>query len=108
MITLKQLKIDAAATLGDTLFVVRVVPTYVYHNGVATSERDGTRYTVASAACGMATVTVKVPGPQTVTLGENAVLPVAFDELEIYIFFRDGKPLVAGRAKAIKVLDSKA
>ena len=108
MLSLKDLKIDTAATLGDTLLLCRATPTYAYEGGIPTSKRDGTRYTVASPICNIATINIKVSGPQTVDLGGKAVMAVAFDALEIYIYFREGKPQVAGRAKAIKVLDSKA
>ena len=43
----------------------------------------------------MATIAVKVLGPQTLDMGGKAVIPVEFDSLEIYIYYRDGKPMVA-------------
>ena len=76
MLTLKQLVIDATATLGSPLLV-----------------------------CKAATIAVKVLGPQTLDMGGKAVIPVEFDSLEIYIYYRDGKPMVAGRATAIRVAD---
>ena len=69
MLTLKQLVIDATATLGSPLLVCKVL------------------------------------GPQTLDMGGKAVIPVEFDSLEIYIYYRDGKPMVAGRATAIRVAD---
>ena len=56
-------------------------------------------------SAGMATIAVKVLGPQTLDMGGKAVIPVEFDSLEIYIYYRDGKPMVAGRATAIRVAD---
>ena len=105
MLTLKQLVIDATATLGSPLLVCKAAPTYRYENGVPTNKRDGTRYTVAAPAAGMATIAVKVLGPQTLDMGGKAVITVEFDSLEIYIYYRDGKPMVAGRATAIRVAD---
>ena len=53
MLTLKQLVIDATATLGSPLLVCKAAPTYRYENGVPTNKRDGTRYTVAAPAAGL-------------------------------------------------------
>lgn len=107
MMKLKDLIIDAEATLGSPLLLCRANPTYLYANGVPTSTRDGTRYTVAAPGCGMATIGVKVPGPQTIDLGDKAYLPVAFDDIELYVYYKDGKPMVGARATAIH-LASKA
>jgi hypothetical protein len=53
----------------------------------------------------MATLNIKVLGAQAVDMDGKAVVPVTFDDLELYIYFRDAKPLVAGRATAIHVVD---
>lgn len=98
MLSLKNLVIDAKATLGSPLLLCKVSPTFEYANGTPTSKRDGTRYTVAAPSAEMATLNIKV-------LGAQAVVPVTFDDLELYIYFRDAKPLVAGRATAIHVVD---
>lgn len=105
MLSLKQLVIDSVATLGTPLLVCKAAPTFRYENGVPTNKRDGTRYTVAAPAAGMATIAVKVLGPQTLDMGGKAVIPVAFDDLELYLYYRDGKPMVAGRATAIHTVD---
>lgn len=105
MLSLKQLAIDGKATLGDTVILCRTAATVAYADGVPTSKRDGTRYTVAVPKADMATINIKVPGTQTVNLDGKSVIPVTFDDLEIYIYFRDGKPMIAGRATAIHVVD---
>ena len=102
MLSLKNLVIDAKATLGSPLLLCKVSPTFEYANGTPTSKRDGTRYTVAAE---MATLNIKVLGAQAVDMDGKAVVPVTFDDLELYIYFRDAKPLVAGRATAIPVVD---
>lgn len=105
MLSLKQLVIDAVATLGSPLLLCKTAATYEYTNGVPTNKRDGTRYTVAAPAAGMATVNVKVSGPQALDMGGKAILPVEFDSLELYIYYRDGKPMVAGRARGVHKAD---
>ena len=105
MLSLKQLVIDSAATLGTPLLVCKAAPTFEYVNGSPTNKRDGTRYTVAAPAAEMATVNIKVSGPQALDMGGKAIVPVEFDSLELYIYYRDGKPMVAGRAKGVHKVD---
>lgn len=106
MLSLKQLVIDSAATLGTPLLLCKAAPTFEYVNGAPTNKRDGTRYTVAAPAAGMATINIKVPGPQGVEMDGKAIIPVEFDSLEIYIYYRDSKPMVAGRAKGVHKVDT--
>lgn len=107
MLNLRDLKIDAEATLGKPLLLVKEAPTFAYENGIATQRVDGTRYTVACPACGMASLAVKVPGPQTLSKGERSIVPVQFDALELYVYYRDSKPMVGARATAIKPVEDK-
>ena len=105
MLKLGDLKIDAERTVGSPLVLCRTQPTMAYEEGVRTSKRDGTRYSVACPAAGMQTLTVKVLGQQTVECSEKGMVLVDFDDLDIYVYFKDGKPFVAGRAKAIRLVD---
>ena len=106
MLKISDLKIDVKATVGSPLVLCRTTPTVEYTEGVRTTKRDGTRYSVACPAAGMQTLTVKVLGPQTVECSEKGMILVDFDDLDIYVYFKDGKPFVAGRAKAIRLVDS--
>lgn len=105
MLSLKQLVIDAGATLGTPLLVCKAAPTFEYSNNIPTNKRDGTRYTVAAPAAEMATIAVKVLGPQTLDMDGKSIVPVDFDALEVYIYFKDSKPMVAARAKGVHVVD---
>ena len=100
-ICLQDLVIDAEATLGDVVYVRAAYPTYAYSNGAPTANRDGTRYRVMSRA---GTINVKVPGAQTLTVDGVSPIPVCLQEPKSYIYYKDGKPAVAGRAKAIEVV----
>ena len=53
----------------------------------------------------MQTLTVKVLGQQTVECAEKGLVLVDFDDMEIYIYFKDDKPFVAARAKDIRLVD---
>ena len=91
--------IDAAATLGDVVYVRAAYPTYTYDHGTPTADRDGTRYRVMSRA---GTVNVKVPGPQTLTV-DGSPMPVTFEQTALYIYYdKTGKAAVAGRARSVK------
>lgn len=104
-IDLQDLVIDAEATLGKIVYVRAAYPTYVYSNGTPTANRDGTRYRVMSRA---GTLNVKVPGAQTLTVDGASPIPVSFEGVDLYIYYRDGKPFVAGRAKAVHVVGKDA
>lgn len=105
MINLRDIRIDAEATLGAPLLLVKEAPTFAYEGGAPTQRVDGTRYTVACPGASMQTLAVKVPGPQTLTRGDRAILPVAFAQLELYVYYRDGKPMIGARASAIRACD---
>ena len=105
MLKLSDLKIDVKATVGSPLVLCRTNPTVEYAEGVRTSRRTGTRYTVACPAASMQTLTVKVLGQQTVECAEKGLVLVDLDDMEIYIYFKDDKPFVAARAKDIRLVD---
>lgn len=100
-IELTDLVIDSVATLGEVVYVKAAFPTVKYENGTPTSNRDGTRYRVMSRA---GSINIKVPGPQTLEVDGTQLVPVSFESLSMYIYFKDGKPVVAGRAKAVKTM----
>lgn len=101
-IELTDLVIDVEATVGNVLFAKAAYPTFAYEKGVPTSTRDGTRYRVITPVGG---INIKVKGPQTLNVDGSKSVPVYFDGLELYIYFRDGTPVIAGRARAVKVAD---
>lgn len=105
MLKLSDLKIDVKATVGSPLVLCREQPTVAYEGGVPTSRRDGTRYTVACPGAEMKTLAVKVPGPQVVEHSKKGMVLVDFDDLDIYVYFKDNKAFVAARAKAIRLAD---
>ena len=105
MLNMRDIKVDVQETVGAPLFLVKEAPTFAYENGTPTQRVDGTRYTVACPGAGMQTLAVKVPGPQTLTRGDRAIVPVAFDNMEIYVYYRDGKPMIGARAAAIRTCD---
>ena len=100
-ICLQDLVIDAEATRGAVVSVRAPYPTSAYSNGAPTANREGTRYRVMSRA---GTINVKVPGAQTLTVDGVSPIPVCLQEPKLYIYYKDGKPAVAGRAKAIEVV----
>ena len=101
-IELTDLVIDVQATIGETYLLKGAYPTFIYENGTPTSNRDGTRYRVATP---VGYLNVKVKGPQTIDFdADSKPVSVRFPGMDMYIYFRGGKPAVAGRAKAIEVV----
>lgn len=108
MIDFRDIKIDAQGTLGKNLFLVKTAPSFEYENGLPTQRVAGTRYTIACAGADMQTVSVKVPGPQTVQKRDDGTLQkVQFDGLELYLYMRDNRPLVGARATGIREVPEK-
>ena len=105
-IDLHDLCIDAKATVGELFSLRGAFPTYEYSNGAATTTRNGPRYRVATPA-GM--LNIKVGGEQTVDFDkDDEPITVRFEKLSLYIYYRDGKPVIAGKADAIEIVDTEA
>ena len=105
-IDLRDLIIDAEATVGAIQTLRGAYPTYEYKNGAPTMERNGTRYRVQTPA-GM--LNIKVGGEQAVDFDKtDKPITVRFRGLSLYVYYKDGKPMIAGRADAIEIVDTEA
>lgn len=102
-IDLSDLVIDAERTVGKVVLLKGVYATFEYQDGIPTAKRDGTRYRVATP---VGALSVKVKGEQTIDFDpDNGPMPVSFENLGLYIYYRNGKAGVAGRATAVKTMD---
>ena len=106
MIKVTDLKIDAKATIGDYVYLSSIVPAYQYVNNQPTSEIIGYQYRVACPALDFAILGVKILGPKKIEKPTTGQARVAFDGLEIYLYWsrEDQKFRVAARATAVKIL----
>lgn len=102
-IDLTDLVIDAEKIVGKVVLLKAAYATFEYQDGIPTAKRDGTRYRVATP---VGTLNVKVKGEQTIDFDpDNGPVPVSFEALNLYVYYKNGKAGVAGRAKAIEVVD---
>ena len=62
MMKLKDLKIDAKATLGRRIVLTNIAPKYVYEGGKKTDKVEGCYYTVFCQDRQYMTLRVSVPG----------------------------------------------
>lgn len=97
--------IDAQQTLGNELLLCATAPAYAYDNGIPTSQRIGTKYTVFSAVRGEKQ-TVKVLGAQKIDLPEGkSFLPVRLIQPKMSVYLHDGRLYVTCTAVDIAVAD---
>ena len=96
----RDLRIDPSC-LGETL-LVDVRAGYLYKDGVKTNECNHYVYSVALPKHSLDKINIKIDGKQLMQKPDNFV-KVTFDNLEIYIYFQNGQPVVAGKATNIKL-----
>ena len=102
-IDLRDLIIDSKASIGEVFSLRGAFPTYTYVDGKATTTRDGTRYRVVTP---IGTLNVKVRGSQNINFDANDTpINIHFRGLTLYIYYRDGKPMIAGKADAVEAVD---
>ena len=101
MFSIKDISIDAKATVGNKLLLTDVTAYYRYNNGAKTDEIEGYKYTVACEDKNYEKIAVKIPGVKQLEKPEKKQY-VEFKDLEVYAYFFDGKYNVGARAAAIK------
>ena len=105
MLNIRDIIIDAIATLGDKLLLVGINPAYEYKDGKQTEHIVGYKYQIASPRLKYDKVNIKVEGKQLVEMPVAGYVEVSLTEPEIYGFTnREGKLQFAGRAKGISLV----
>lgn len=94
-------------SLGKKLWLVEVVPAYEYQNGKRTDNITGYRYVIAMPDRSLEKIGVKIEGKQLLEAPEGYA-EVTFTDLEIFIYWSNGQPQVAARAKGISLVNTKA
>jgi len=102
-VKLTEVSIDAKRTLGDKLWVVDVIPSYEYKDGHRTENIQGYRYETVLPGRKMDKISVRIDGPALLD-PPNGYYEVAFDGLEVYIYWTNGTYAIGAKATGIKVL----
>lgn len=100
---LTELCIDVKRTFGDKLWVVDVTPAYEYKDGHRTENIQGYRYETVLPGHKMDKISVRIDGPALLE-PPNGYYEVAYDGLEVFIYWTNGNYAVDAKATGVKVL----
>ena len=100
---LTEVCIDAKRTLGNKLWVVDVIPVYEYKDGHRTENILGYRYETVLPGHKMDKISVRIDGPALLE-APNGYYEVAYDGLEVFIYWSNGNYAIGAKATGIKVL----
>ena len=101
---IKDLKIDANATVGKKLLLTEILPSFKYENGKRTDEVSGFKYVVAMAERHLEKLSVKIDGDLQMEMPENDYPLVRFEGLELSVYRIANEYRVAAKAKSISVV----
>ncbi len=103
--TLTDLIIDPKS-LGSTLWLVDVLPVYVYENNKRTENISGYRYTVAMPEKNLDKINIKIEGKQQVEKPEG-YSEIVFQNLEVFIYYMNGQPQIGAKATGAALVERK-
>lgn len=81
----RDLIIDAEATVGEGLLLVDVLPVNVYEGGKRTDRISGYRYVIVMPDRAFDRISVKIDGAKQLELSGDEYPTVEFDDLEIVV-----------------------
>ena len=93
MMKLKDLKIDAKATLGRRIVLTNIAPKYVYEGGKKTDKVEGCYYTVFCQDRQYMSLRVSV----------DKMPHVEFEGLEVHLYYIDKRPIITVTADNVHV-----
>lgn len=94
-------------SLGSKLWLVEVAPAYEYKDNRRTDTVLGYRYTVALPEKALSKIDVKILGAQQMEAPDGYV-EVAFDSLEVFLYWSKGDYHVGARAAGVHLVNHKA
>ena len=103
MLNLRDLRIDNAS-LGKSMLLVEVVPTYAYQEGKRTDSITGYRYVVCLVEHHLEKLAVRIDGAQQMEQPEGFV-EVKFEGLEVTAYEIQGKIQFSAKAKSIRLFE---
>ncbi|MBR5472307.1 MAG: hypothetical protein IKU81_09420 [Oscillibacter sp.] len=106
MLNIRDLKIDAAATLGSKKLLVDVVPVYEYKDNQRMDKVVAYRYVVALPERAFEKIGVRIDGPQLIDTPDGFV-EVTFHGLELTAYESGGKVNIIAKATGISLANTK-
>lgn len=101
----RDLIIDAEATVGDGLLLVDILPVFVYENGKRTDNISGYRYVVVMPTRAFDRLSVKIAGEKQLDLLGDEYPVVEFDGLEIKVLWTPDGYRPFAQAAAIREVE---
>lgn len=101
-----EIRIDPKRTLGEKLWVVDVKPVYEYRDGRRMENILGYRYETVLPERKMDKLSVRIDGPALLE-PPNGFYEVAYDNLEVFIYWLKGDYNIGAKATGIRVLKDK-
>lgn len=104
---LRNLKPDVAATVGDTLLLTDIRPTYRFDNNMRTNDVIGTTYEVLLADRQYLQLRVKIPGQRQIDLAvlDGQTPRVRVIGLELTPYAINGRTGVSAKAESIEIIE---
>ena len=106
MLNIRDLKIDANATLGPKKLLVDVVPVYEYKNDRRTDKVLAYRYVVVLPEKAFEKIGVRIDGPQLIETPDDFA-EVIFHSLELAAYESGGKVNIIAKATGISLANPK-
>ena len=106
MLNIRDLKIDAAATLGSKKLLVDVVPVYEYKDNQRMNKVVAHRYVVALPERAFEKIGVRIDGPQLIDAPDGFV-EVTFHGLDLAAYESVGKVNIIAKATGISLANPK-
>lgn len=99
---LKNIKIDAKKTVGNTTLLVDVIPTYEYIEGKRTDKITAYKYVIVLPERGFEKISVKIEGNQLIDSPEDGYTEVHIDNLTLSLYWRAGTYDISAKATGIR------
>ena len=94
--------------LGTEMQVTGVRGYFTYANGIKSNVIEGYKYTMVLPKKNFASLDVKIPGSKILDVRPGEHFPVAFDDLEIKIYYDNNrKAQLTARATGVKRVEQK-
>lgn len=107
LLNIRGLKTDVAATVGDTLLLTDIRPTFRYEQGVRSEEITGYTYEVLLADRQYLQLRIKIPGQRQLdpAVLEGQTPRVRVIGLELTPYAINGRTGVSAKAESIEIIE---
>lgn len=102
---IKDVVVDAYATVGKNLMLVGISPSYSYQDGVRTNAINGYKYEIVMPERMYEKLSVRILGEQKLEMPENDTPQVLLDGLTISLYWSPQGHKVSASAENIRLVN---